>query len=163
LRSICFLGVIIPSFLFPSNLALDPQEVTNHEYVRFVQAVGHPPPEYWIDGRYPEGTEEEPVVLVNWYDAVAYCRWSGGKRLPTVDEWLAVCKSGNLKKIGNIWEWTSTDVATELGTSKALCGPSNSCDCSHRYLPEWKNMVKGFRCAGDPVNVTSIPSIQSIR
>lgn len=161
MRPICFLTVVFPLLLLPTGMSLDSQEVTNREYMRFVRAVGHPPPEYWTEGRFPEGTEDEPVVLVSWHDATAYCRWAGGKRLPSVDEWMAICETGKLKKIGNIWEWTSTDVATELGTAKALCGPGNSCDCSHRYLPEWKNMVKGFRCAGDAVNVTSIPSPQS--
>ena len=123
---------------------LDPQEVSNREYLRFVQATGHSPPEYWSNGRFPEGADDDPVVLVNWYEAMSYCRWMG-RRLPTVDEWIATCHAGKLIKRGDIWEWTASDIKTNGQNYKVLCGPAASCDCSHRYLPEWKNDVKGFR------------------
>jgi hypothetical protein len=84
---------------------------------------------------------------VTWHDAVAYCQWAGGKRLPTVVEWLGVCRGDKLQKRGDIWEWTNTEVGGEEGSFKALCGPMGSCDCSHEYRPHWKNEVKGFRCA----------------
>ncbi|MFQ5850278.1 MAG: SUMF1/EgtB/PvdO family nonheme iron enzyme [Candidatus Binatia bacterium] len=94
---------------------------------------------------------------MTWYDAVAYCKWAGGRRLPTVDEWKSVCQAGRLEKEGDIWEWTSTEVPTDLGTFKALCGPMGTCDCSHRYHPQWKNMVKGFRCTRSSLYMTSVP------
>ena len=46
----------------------------------------------------------------------------------------ATCEGGKLKKRGDIWEWTSTDVDMGGQTYKAL-GGRNTCDCSHRYLP----------------------------
>jgi len=153
---IYFMGVFLPILFFPSGVSLDPLEVTNGDYIKFTQATGHALPEYWVDGRYPEGRESDPVVLVTWYDANEYCKWAGGKRLPTVDEWMAVCEAGKLGKEGDVWEWTSTEVSTEEGNFKALCGPMDTCDCSHRYLPEWRNMVKGFRCMGGSLQVTSI-------
>jgi formylglycine-generating enzyme required for sulfatase activity len=142
----------LPLYVFAIG-ALDPSEVTNGDYRKFVVATSHPPPEYWVDSRYPAGKENEPVVLVNFYDAAAYCRFIG-RRLPTVDEWKSTCEIGKLKKRGDIWEWTSTDVDMGGQTYKALCGPAGSCDCSHRYLPEWKNQVKGFRCRQDSMPVT---------
>jgi Sulfatase-modifying factor enzyme 1 len=148
-------AVLLPFYLFTAA-ALDPQEVTNREYHQFVQATKHPPPEDWINGHYAADMENEPVVLVSWHEAVSYCRWVG-RRLPTVDEWTSTCEAGNLKKRGNIWEWTSTDVNMAGQTYKALCGPSNTCDCSHRYLPEWKNGVKGFRCSRDSGPLTWLP------
>jgi formylglycine-generating enzyme required for sulfatase activity len=148
-------AVLLPCYLFTAA-ALDPQEITNREYLQFIQATKHAPPEHWVNGRYASGTENEPVVLVNWHEAVSYCRWVG-RRLPTVDEWASICAVGKLKKRGNIWEWTSTDVDTAGQVYKALCGPSNTCDCSHRYLPEWKNEVKGFRCSRDSAPVTWLP------
>lgn len=133
---------------------LDPAEVTNQEYRRFVHATGRSAPEHWTEGTHPEGSASDPVVLVTWHDAVAYCQWAGGKRLPTVVEWLAACNGGDLTKHGNVWEWTSTEVGTEGDSFKALCGPMGTCDCTHQYRPHWLNEVKGFRCAGDRSPVT---------
>ena len=48
-------------------------------------------------------------MLVNFHDVSGYCRFVG-RRLPTVDEWKSTCEAGKLKKRGDIWEWTSTDV-----------------------------------------------------
>ena len=144
---------------FVSVAALDPSEVTNGEYLKFVVATRHPPPEYWVNG-YPAGRENEPVVLVNFHEALSYCRFVG-RRLPTVDEWKSTCDGGKLKKRGDIWEWTSTEVDLGGQTYKVLCGPGNSCDCSHRYLPEWKNEVKGFRCLKDSVPVTLLPLVNA--
>lgn len=148
-------SLLLPLYLFAAA-TLDPQEVTNGEYLQFIVATKHTPPEYWANGRYAPGAEHEPVVLVSWHEAVSYCRWVE-RRLPTVDEWTATCETGKLKKRGNIWEWTSTDVDMAGQAYKALCGPSNTCDCSHRYLPEWKNEVKGFRCLRDSAPLTWLP------
>ena len=136
--------------------AFDPIEVTNGDFLKFVLATRHPSPEYWINGRYPAGNANDPVVLVNFHDANAYCRFVG-RRLPSVDEWKLTCEGGKLKKRGDIWEWTSTDVDMGGQTYKALCGPANTCDCTHRYLPDWKNEVKGFRCVQDQTPVTWLP------
>ena len=136
--------------------AFDSTEVTNGEYLKFILSTRHTAPENWSHGRYPKGKDDDPVVLVNFHDAAAYCRWVG-RRLPTVDEWKATCEGGKLKKRGDIWEWTSTDVDMGGQTYKPLCGPANTCDCSHRYLPEWKNEVKGFRCVQDQTPVTWLP------
>jgi formylglycine-generating enzyme required for sulfatase activity len=150
-----FWVAFLPVYLLAAA-AFDPSEVTNSEYLQFVQATRRPAPEYWINGHIPQGRGTEPVVLVNFDEAASYCRYVG-KRLPTVDEWKSTCEAGKLKKRGDIWEWTSTDVDHGGQTYKALCGPSNTCDCSHRYLPHWKNGVKGFRCVQDSTPVTSLP------
>ena len=149
----------LPIYLFAAA-TLDHSEVTNGEYLKFVLATRHAAPEYWANGRFPTGKEDEPVVLVNFHDVNGYCGFVG-RRLPTVDEWKSTCEAGKLKKRGDIWEWTSTDVDISGQTYKALCGPANTCDCSHRYLPEWKNEVKGFRCVQELVPVTWLPVLFS--
>lgn len=155
-RRLGHVWVVLLPLYFLTTATLDPTEVTNREYLQFVLATGHPPPEHWLNGRYPAGKDNDPVVLVNWHDAVSYCRFIG-RRLPTVDEWTSMCQLGKLKKRGDIWEWTSTDVDMGGQTYKALCGPANTCDCSHRYMPDWKNEVKGFRCIRDSLPLTWLP------
>jgi len=155
-RSMGLLWAFFLPAYFLADARLDPSEVTNREYLRFVVATRHAPPEDWIDGRYPAGTDDNPVTLVTFHEAVSYCHFIG-RRLPTVDEWKSTCEGGKLKKRGDVWEWTSTDVDQGGQTYKALCGPSNSCDCSHRYLPHWKNQVKGFRCAQGSTPLTWLP------
>ena len=152
------LWVFFLPIYFLAVAAFDSSEVTNGEYLKFVLATRHTAPDYWSHGRYPKGKDDDPVVLVNFHDAAAYCRWVG-RRLPIVDEWKATCEGGKLKKRGDIWEWTSTDVDMGGQTYKALCGPANTCDCSHRYLPDWKNEVKGFRCVQDSTPVTWLPGL----
>jgi len=149
-----FLVIVFPVYLALAS-TLDPREVTNREYLQFVVATGHPPPGHWVDGKFAADEKDAPVVLVTWHDAVSYCRWVG-KRLPTLDEWKSACEAATLKKQALIWEWTSTDVDMGGETFKALCGPDLSCDCSHRYHPDWKNEVKGFRCCRDAALTTRL-------
>ena len=143
-----------PIYIFAAA-AFDSSEVTNGEYLKFLLATRHTAPENWSHGRIPSGKENEPVVLVTFLDAAAYCSWAE-RRLPTVDEWKSTCEGGKLKKHGDIWEWTSTDVEIGGQTYKALCGPANTCECTHRYLPDWKNEVKGFRCVQATKPVASL-------
>jgi hypothetical protein len=148
---------LLPVYFFAAA-TFDFTEVTNAEYLKFILATRHSPPEHWGHGRYSAGKENDPVVMVNFHEAASYCRWAG-RRLPTVEEWKSTCEGGKLKKRGDIWEWTSTDIDMGGQTYKALCGPANTCDCTHRYLPEWKNEVKGFRCVQDLTPVTWLPML----
>jgi formylglycine-generating enzyme required for sulfatase activity len=58
--------------------------VTHAQYAAFVRETGHEPPTAdieaerpyeWREGHYPPQRANQPVVLVTWHDALAYCRW----------------------------------------------------------------------------------------
>lgn len=87
-----------------ADFYIDRWPVTNYEYKKFVDATGHPVPNYhvsWCDTQaynwdpetrmYPEDKKHHPVVLVTWADAMTYAAWAG-KRLPTEAEWERVAR-----------------------------------------------------------------------
>ena len=70
-----------------SPFSIDRAEVTNAEFERFVRRSGLSPRGPWRRG-FPAGGGGLPVRFVAWFDADAYCRWTG-RRLPTEAEWEA--------------------------------------------------------------------------
>ncbi|MBX7223031.1 MAG: SUMF1/EgtB/PvdO family nonheme iron enzyme [Blastocatellia bacterium] len=65
---------------------MDIHEVTNEDFLKFVQAKKYPAPPHWKNGLVPPGEDKFPVTNVRWEDAQAFALWAG-KRLPTEEEW----------------------------------------------------------------------------
>jgi formylglycine-generating enzyme required for sulfatase activity len=63
---------------------IDRVEVTNRRYLRCMEAGRCTPPSGSDPAQHARA--EEPVTILSWAQADAYCRWAG-KRLPTEAEW----------------------------------------------------------------------------
>jgi sulfatase modifying factor 1 len=105
--------------------SIDKYEVTNKRYKRFIDATGHKVPwsqdpaaaPYswdWQKRMYPEGKGDDPVVLVSWEDAKAFCAWAG-KSLPSEAQWEKAARGAN----GNIYPWGATWADRKTNTSES--------------------------------------------
>lgn len=105
-------------FLELSTYRIGKYPVTNKEYAAFIKSSGYPPPvskedwakNYcWKNSQPLPDRHKHPVVLVSYYDALAYCEWLNVMtqrpkgffyRLPTEAEWEKAASWG----IGKVME-----------------------------------------------------------
>ncbi len=67
------------------------------------------------------------MVLVSWYDAVAYAKWAK-KRLPKQAEWLHAARGGLLRKQ---YSWgNDKDMAREYANFRGTGGRDKWVNCS---------------------------------
>ena len=75
---------------------IDAHEVTVAAYRQFIEKTGHRAPDWDQVARYSP-TDEHPIVLVSWHDAMAYAKWAG-KRLPTEAEWEKAARGKHIQQ-----------------------------------------------------------------
>jgi formylglycine-generating enzyme required for sulfatase activity len=90
---------------------IDKYEVTNAQYLQFVQTSGYIPPGEWDKGLPPTGRDRYPVAGVTWHDANHYCQWLG-KRLPAEKEWEKAARGTD----GREFPWGNTFDKTKANT-----------------------------------------------
>ncbi len=85
---------------------IDKYPVTNEEFYNFMLSTHYKPADpsnflkHWVDGKYPVGMDDYPVVWVSLEDARAYAKWAK-KRLPTEIEWQYAAQGTD----GRLWPW----------------------------------------------------------
>ncbi len=99
--------VIPPRPVSVRDFRMDSFEVTNQQFLEFLQATGYQPGQaggflhHWETARrYPEWAAGFPVVWVSAADAQAYCQWRGG-RLPSEQEWERAARGDD----GRFFPW----------------------------------------------------------
>lgn len=87
--------------------------------LRFTDRTNRPGPATWEAGSYPDGTENQPVTGVSWYEASAYATFAH-KQLPTVFHWAMVAdtsRSEFLLPLSNFSHKSPTPVGSLPGFS----------------------------------------------
>jgi len=130
-------------------------EVTNREYMAFVNATGRHLPE-WMNPNskyyYQTGTDtqykmlgaalynlDHPVVGVSWEDAVEYCVWlsqqsSTTYRLPTETEWELAARGGN-----NVLKYSWGN-----GTPLLALGGNVGDEALKKVFPDWRMIWRNY-------------------
>jgi formylglycine-generating enzyme len=74
---------------------MDETEVTNAQFQKFLKATGYKPLGSMAHTKDRDFNDpSQPVVDVDYYDALEYAKWAG-KRLPTETEWECAAKDSN--------------------------------------------------------------------
>ena len=120
---------------------IDRYEVANERYQQFVRAEGRDAPYVhenwaaiynWFKDSHPKGLGEVPVVMVNWKDAEAYCRWAG-RRLPTEYEWERAARGS----AGRAYPWGAKFDSTKANLATRLSGPLANLAAWDRFEASW--------------------------
>lgn len=75
----------------------------------------------WTDTA--DGNDNRPINCVNWYEAMAFCAWDGG-RLPTEAEWNYVAAGGDEQRA---YLWSVPPSSLDLDSSHAGYWDGTTC------------------------------------
>ena len=104
--------------------SIDVAEVTNVRYQSFVKATARPTPYHWKQAQPAAAKVNHPVYNVSYDDAVAFCAWDGGKRLPTEAEWERAAR-GPFE--GKIYPWGDRAITPADAVYEGKDGPAPVC------------------------------------
>ena len=85
---------------------------------RFQDKTGRPGPASWEVGSFPDGTADQPVRGISWYEAAAYTEFAG-RSLPTIHHWNRVAltwASADIVPLSNL----ASDSVVPIGTTRAM-------------------------------------------
>ena len=99
--------------LYLKAFYIDKHEVTNSEYLQFIEETDHKTPRHWRGSTFPQDKRDNPVTYVSWFDANSYCKWIG-KRLPTEEEWEKAARGSD----GRIYPWGNNFSADNAVTAE---------------------------------------------
>ena len=85
-------------------------QVTNAEYDEFRHATRRAMPPFQMQPEFADPAQ--PVVGVSWFDAVAYCEWLSGFRLPAEAEWEFAARGGLEQQL---YPWGNAPVFERVG------------------------------------------------
>ena len=111
-----------------ASFYIDKYPVTNKQFKKFINATGYHPADGhnflrdWVNGSYPEGSENAPVTWVSLEDARAYAKWAG-KRLPHEWEWQYAAQGTDGRK----YPWGNENIKNNYpptDTTRAMRKPT---------------------------------------
>lgn len=108
--------------VYVSSFYMDTYPVTNRRYRQCVIAGACTRPDRFLSGgrAYDDPTyDDHPVTDVDRPDAVNFCAWDGGRRLPTEAEWEKAVRGPAPR--ANIFPWDGTAYRCDLAEDR-LCG-----------------------------------------
>ncbi len=141
---------------------IDKYEVTNRQFAGFIDAGGYDQrelwtqegwqwksiterthPKFWSDERWNQSNY--PVVGVVWFEAAAYCRWTGA-RLPTEAEWERAAGWDAAKQEKYVYPWGNEWQPTRVNTVESALGTTTPVG---RYCPEAASPVGACDMVGN--------------
>jgi formylglycine-generating enzyme required for sulfatase activity len=96
---------------------IDRFPVTNREYLAFVRETNHLVPPNWTGNTIVPGSETDPVTMISWGDAEAYCEWKG-RRLPSEAEWEFAARGTD----GRLYPWGEDFLPGAVNSSESGLG-----------------------------------------